>query len=69
MEDSKNVRHVIRKITLRDESGDQLPVGNGPADRLRMMWQIAQDCWSFVPGYDAKREFQRDVVRIERRTR
>lgn len=61
-------RQVIRKMTLREESGFQDPVGTA-ADRLNMMWQIAQDCWSFVPGSEAEREFQSHVVRIERRQR
>jgi hypothetical protein len=61
-------RQIIRKMTLSQESGIQDPVGT-PADRLNMMWQIAQDCWSFVPGNDAEREFQRHAVRIERRKR
>ena len=62
-------RLIIRKMTLDEESGDGVPVGTTPADRLMMMWQIAQDCWSFVPGHDAKREFQRHVVSVERRGR
>lgn len=62
-------RHVVRKFTLREESEIALPVGDGPADRLNMMWQLAQDCWAFVPGHDVKREFQRHVARLERRGR
>ncbi len=60
-------RHIVRKLNLSDESGFQEPIGTSPAERLKMMWQITQDCWAFVPGNDAKREFQRHVTRVERR--
>lgn len=60
-------RSVIRVTSLLDEDADQLPIGKDPAERLRMVWRITQDCWAFVPGYDAKREFQRHVTRVERR--
>ena len=62
-------RLIVRKMTLAEESDNHPMVGATPAERLMMMWRIAQDCWTFVPGHDAKREFQRHVVRIERRGR
>ena len=70
MENNENHdRLIVRKMTLSEESDGQVPIGSSPAERLMMMWRITQDCWSFVPGYDAKREFQRHVARIERRGR
>ena len=70
MESNKNPnRHIVKKLTLAEESSESVLVGQSPADRLKMMWQIAQDCWTFVPGSNVKREFQRHVARIERRTR
>ena len=60
-------RQVVRKTTLHDESDNQDLIGTTPAERLMMMWRIAQDCWSFVPGHDVEQEFQRHVARVERR--
>ena len=62
-------RHILKKMTLSESSDDRETIGASPAERLMMMWRITQDCWSFVPGHDAKREFQRHVTRIERRGR
>ena len=62
----KSNRSVVKKLSLVDEQGLGL-IGTSPAERLKMVWQITQDCWAFVPGYDAKREFQRHVTRVERR--
>ena len=63
-------RCIVRKMTLGKESGYQQPVGDSPAERLKMMWQVTQDCWAFVlgfvTGYDAKQEFQRHFTRLER---
>lgn len=59
-------RHVIRKTTLTADDTYDAVVGKTAADRLMMMWRIAQDCWAFTPGHDAKREFQRHVARVER---
>lgn len=64
-----NNREMIRKVELNEEDGSLTPEGSSAAERLLMMWQITQDCWAFVPGHDAKREFQRHVTRVERRMR
>ncbi|MCA9194829.1 MAG: hypothetical protein KDB03_23825 [Planctomycetales bacterium] len=60
-------RRIVRKMSLSEDSSISPLVGSSPAERLLMMWRITQDCWTFVPGYDAKREFQRHDARVERR--
>jgi hypothetical protein len=62
-----NNREIIRKVDLNEEDGTLTPEGSSAAERLLMVWRITQDCWAFVPGHDAKREFQRHVTRVERR--
>lgn len=64
-----NNREIVRKVDLNEEDGSLVPEGSCAADRLLMVWRITQDCWAFVPGHDAKREFQRHVTRVERRER
>lgn len=58
---------IIRRIRLEEEDGVTVPVDSDPVACIQMMWRTAQDCWVFVPGHDAKREFQRHVTRVERR--
>lgn len=62
-------REIIRKVNLSDEDGSFAPNGSTAAERLLMVWRMTLDCWAFVPGHDAKREFQRHVTRVERRER
>jgi hypothetical protein len=60
-------RKRVRKLPLSEESGAMDFGAYTPAERVLMVWPITQDCWAFVPGYDAKQEFQRHVVRVQRR--
>ncbi|MEZ5308293.1 MAG: hypothetical protein R2684_14200 [Pyrinomonadaceae bacterium] len=60
-------RKIVRKLSLNEDKGERLPVGKTPEERLSMMWGLAQDCWAFVPGYDAEQEFQRHIVSVKRR--
>lgn len=64
-----NNRKIARKVDLNEEDGTLTPQGSSAAERLLMVWRITQDCWAFVPGHDAKREFQRHVTCVERRGR
>jgi agmatine/peptidylarginine deiminase len=65
--ESANERSFVRKIHLSEESVALAFEAYTPAERVLMVWPITQDCWAFVPGYDAQQEFQRHVVRVERR--
>ena len=65
--ESANERSIVRKIHLSEESGTLDFEAYTPAERILMVWPITQDCWAFVPGYDAQQEFQRHVVRVQRR--
>ncbi|MCO6459341.1 MAG: hypothetical protein J5I93_28865 [Pirellulaceae bacterium] len=62
-------RHVARKLSLAEDNDEGLVLAATPAERLQMVWPMTQDCWAFVPNYDAKLEFQRHVERLERRGR
>lgn len=62
-----NDRQIVRMVRLDEEDGTLTPTDSDAAERILMMWRITQDCWAFVPGHDAKREFQRHVTRVERR--
>ncbi len=66
---SKNNRHFVRKLRLQDQGTDDLLLHLTAAERLKMVWPITLDCWAFLPGNDAEREFQRHVERVERRGR
>lgn len=53
---------------LRDDPKDDgFILDATPAQRLAMMWRLAQDCWSFVDAVDVEREFQRHPEVLRRR--
>ena len=60
----------IRKTTLADDANDDGYIANAtPAERMLMVWQLTLDAWSFLDPNVAESEFQRHVVRVERRGR
>ena len=38
----------VRKFALGDEPGDNLSSTTTPAERLQMMWPLAQEAWSIA---------------------
>ncbi len=65
-EKPKPNRSVVRKTTLQDQDDDGF-VDATPAERMGMVWQMTLDAWSFMDPESAQSEFQRHVVRVERR--
>ena len=66
-DETNSDRQIVRRRRLQDEGDDDLLLHLTPAERIKMVWPMTQDCWAFVPGYDAEQEFQRHVGRVERR--
>jgi hypothetical protein len=65
-EKPKTNRSIVRKTTLQDQDDDGF-VDATPAERMGMVWQMTLDAWSFMDPESAQSEFQRHVVRVERR--
>lgn len=56
----------VVKLTLR-EHNDNGYVDATPSERIAMVWQMTLDAWSFLDPDIGQSEFQRHVVRVERR--
>lgn len=67
-ESNNSNRSVVRKTTLQEQDDDGF-VDATPAERMGMVWQMTLDAWSFMDPESAQSEFQRHVVRVERRER
>lgn len=62
-------RQVVRRSTLA-EHGLEVELRDTTIEqRLGMMWQLAVNAWAMKGDDVAEHEFQRHVVRIERRGR
>lgn len=59
----KNIQ--VRKTSLKEEANDLETTT--PAERLAMMWQLAQNAWAFKGETAAQPGLQRHIVRILRR--
>jgi hypothetical protein len=60
-------RTRVVKTTLRDQDDRGIISDATPAQRMGMVWQLTLDAWAFMDPASAKSEFQRHVVRVERR--
>ena len=56
----------VRKVTLGDESGDDLR-GLSPEQRVAMVWTVTLQAWMFKEGRLDEPRFRRDVVRTIRK--
>ena len=66
---SRMDRTRIVKTTLQDQDDRGILSDATPAERMAMVWQMTLDVWTFMDPARAKSEFQRHVVRVERRGR
>jgi hypothetical protein len=65
---SNDRRQVVRISSLQDEDTEDAYENWTAEERLSVMWQLAQDCWSILdPDFYAKSRIQRNVVVVERR--
>lgn len=62
-------RNLVTKTTLQDHNDSGIILDATPAERMGMVWQMTLDAWTFMDPISAKSEFQRHVVRVERRRR
>lgn len=60
--------HLRVRILRQPDDGDRRDVADfEPAERLRIMWQLARDAWAFKgEPENAESRLQRHVVRIHR---
>jgi hypothetical protein len=58
--------HIV-KTTLQKQDDRGIILNATPAERMGMVWQLTLDAWAFMDPTGAKSEFQRHVVRVERR--
>jgi len=65
--DSSSDRTRLVKTTLHDQDADGVIAAATPAERMLMVWPMTLDAWAFLDPESARREFQRHVVRVERR--
>jgi len=58
----------VRVLQQPDDTDGSDVAGSTPAERIAMMWQLAQDAWTFrgEPEH-AESRLQRHVVRIQHR--
>ena len=66
---SRMDRTRVVKTTLQDRDDRGIIPDASPAERMAMVWQMTLDAWAFMDPASAKSEFQRHVVRVERRGR
>ena len=66
-EHSRMDRTVTRKSSLQEQNDDGTIYNATPSERMGMVWQLTLDAWAFMDPISAKSEFQRHVVRVERR--
>lgn len=65
-----DARRRIRRSSLRASAGHADVADLSVSERLGMMWQLAQDAWSFKGETEhAEPRLQRHVVRVFRRER
>ena len=57
--------HVV-KSTLQEQNDDGYIANATPAERMLMVWQLTLDVWAFMDPENAKSEFQRHVIRVQR---
>jgi hypothetical protein len=69
MERSRKDRMQIVRSTLQNQDDRGIIVDVTPSQRMEMVWQLTLDAWMFMDPISAKSEFQRHVVRVERRQR
>ncbi len=69
MEQSRLDRQRIVRTTLREQDDRGIISDATPSQRMGMVWQLTLDAWMFMDPDSAKSEFQRHVVRVERRQR
>jgi hypothetical protein len=55
----------IRKMRLADQGTETDLRGTNPAQRVLMMWQLAQDAWAML-GDRGESRLSRHVVRVVR---
>lgn len=60
-------RTRVVKTNLRDQDDRGIIPDATPGQRMGMVWQLTLDAWTFMDPVGAKSEFQRHVVRVERR--
>ena len=60
-------RSRLIKTTLNEKDDSGIILDATPSQRIAMVWQLTLDSWTFMDQKGAKSEFQRHVVRVERR--
>ena len=60
-------RSRVIKTTLHQQDDRGIIADATPSQRIAMVWQLTLDAWTFMDPQCAKSEFQRHVVRVERR--
>lgn len=64
---TKIARNLLKKSTLQEQDDRGIISDASPAERIAMVWQMTIDTWAFMDPESAQSEFQRHVVRVERR--
>ncbi len=59
---------IDRKLTLGQDEGDGVVLDATPAERIKMVWPLTQDSWTFFlsTNPNAQREFQRHIEHVIR---
>jgi len=60
------VRNKAEFKKLKDTNDDDY-VKATPASRISMVWEITQDCWSFVNTKNAQQRLQRNIATFIRK--
>lgn len=60
------VTRVMRITSLREQGQETDLDFTTPAERLSMMWQLAQDAWAFMGEPIVKSRLSRHTVRVLR---
>ncbi len=60
-------RTRVVKTTLKAQDDGDVIADASPAERMAMVWPMTVDAWTFMDPARAESEFQRHVVRVERR--
>ena len=63
-----NIRNLHIKVRRLEEQGKETDLrSTDAAERLGMMWQLAQDAWAFMGEPVAESRLSRHLIRILRR--
>ena len=66
---AQRANYPIRKTTLAEQDLDPELDEMSAAERMEMMWQLAQDAWAFMEKPVGESRLPRHIVRVYRRRR